>query len=188
MPTAASNARGRTPEGKLQASAGHDESSTPPRCTSTRWDVNRFGVEAAACNQPRDERVGVPHLASAEFVAAPHRRRHERHQVEQSSRHTRIVRQPAWTLDRLAYVRNDAIAPASQLVAEEPEAPRPATPDSTLGDHPAIGAVAVGDGGLLDHEPPFRHPHHKRRVVEVTRRSPPEPRCHRFEDASIEPH
>jgi hypothetical protein len=171
----------------VHGAAGNNESSTPPRCASTRWDVDRFGVEAAACDQPRDERVGVPHLAGTLFVAAPHGRGHEGHQVKQPPRRTWIVRQPAWTLHRLAYVWNNAVPPTAHFVAEDPEAPCPAASDRTLGNHPALHAVAVRDRRLLDHEPPLRHPHHKRRVVEVARRPPPQPRRQRLEDSSIQP-
>ena len=58
----------------------------------------------------------------------------------------RIVGELPRALDRLADVRDDAVAPASDLVAEEPEPACRACPDRTLGDDATLGAVV---GGLV---------------------------------------
>lgn len=44
-------------------SPGNDAASIPARSSSAGRRMNRFGVQAAAGDQPRRHRVGVPHLA-----------------------------------------------------------------------------------------------------------------------------
>jgi hypothetical protein len=80
---------------------------------------------------------------------------------------TEIVGQPLRTVDRLVDVRNNAAAPAVDLVAKDPEPPGPPGPDRAFCDDAALGAVAVPDRSHLDHEPPLRHAHLEARVVEV---------------------
>jgi hypothetical protein len=107
--------------------------------------------------------------------------------AEQSTCLLGVVAQASWTLDRLGDIRDDAIAPAAQLVAEVSEASRPAASDRAFGDDATLLAVAVGDWRLLDHEAALRHAHLKRRVVKLARRLPLERRCHRLLDASVQP-
>ena len=92
-----------------------------PGSSSTDRKRDRLDVEPAAREEPRDRRVRVPHLARAQLVAAPDRRRHLRHELEQPTRAIGIVAQPARALDRLLDVRNDPVPPAPDLVAEEAE-------------------------------------------------------------------
>ena len=101
-------------------------------------EVNRVDVEVAARDQPRDERVRIPHLPGPQFVAAPDRRRHFRHQFEQPSRLFSPLAQALRALDRLGKVGDDAVAPATDLVAEEPEAAGCADADRAFGDDPAL--------------------------------------------------
>ena len=54
----------------------------PARSAPAARRRDRLDVEAAPGEQPGRHRVGVPHLARAELVAAPDRSRHGRHEVE----------------------------------------------------------------------------------------------------------
>jgi hypothetical protein len=93
-----------------------------------------------------------------------------------------------WALDGLADVRDHSVAPAPDLVAEDPEASRPAASDRTFGNNAALQAVLVADWCLLDHEAAIRYAHHKPRVIEVAGRSPCESRRDGLEDPPVQPH
>ena len=134
----------------------------------------------------RDHRVGVPHLPRAELVAPPNRCRRGRHEIEDALGELRVVREPLRALDCLPDVRNDAAGPAAELVAEDAEAPCPASADRPAGDDPALLAVPAENGRRLDHESAFRHPDDERRVVEVARRATLEPRGEGLEDLSVQ--
>jgi hypothetical protein len=99
-----------------------------------------------------------------------------------------IISQSERALDGFVDVRDDPAAPAAHLVAEDPKPSRPAASDRPFGDDASLGAVAARDRRHLDHEAALRHAHHERGVVEVAGRSPLEPRGHRLEDASVQPH
>src|ERR1700757_4703808 len=62
-----------------------NESGVPAGRAAAGWRVDRGGVDSAACDQPRDQRVGVPHLASLELVSPPDGRGDLRDEVEQPS-------------------------------------------------------------------------------------------------------
>ena len=149
---------------------------------------DRLDVEAAAGDQPRDERVGVPHVAGSQLVAAPHGRRYVRHQFEEPSRAVGIVAEPARALDGLGDVRDDPVPPAAHLIAEEPQASRDGRANRTLGDHTTSGGVVDWNRGHLDHEPALRHASLQRRVVEVAHTTTAECRRHGFEQAPVQPH
>jgi hypothetical protein len=149
--------------------------------------VDRADVEPRAGDQPGDHRVRVPHLARAELVAAPHRRRHLGDEREQPSRRDLIVAEALRPVDRLRGVGDDAVAPATDLVAKEPEDAGYATADRPLGDDAAFVAVAPWDRRHLDHEPPLRYTHLECGVVQVTAFSPPEPSRNPLEDTPVEP-
>ncbi len=67
-------------------------------------------------------------------------------ELEEPAGNVRIRRQPARALDRLVGVRDDAAAPAAELVPEDPEARRAAAADGALRDDAALGAATVPDG------------------------------------------
>jgi hypothetical protein len=100
----------------------------------------------------------------------------------------RVVGQAAWALHGLGDVGDDAVAPAAQLVAEDPQSSRPAAADSAFADDATVGAVAVADRRRLDHEPTLRHAHLKRRVVEIASGPPRQPRRNRLVDLSVQPY
>jgi hypothetical protein len=110
------------------------------------------------------------------------------HQLEQPSRAVEIVAEAMRTLDRLADVRDHAVAPASDLVTEEAEPARRVRPDGTLGDDATLGPVAGAERCLLDHEASLRDANLERGVEEVAGGPPGEPRCRRLEEASVQTH
>jgi hypothetical protein len=165
----------------LRQSASHYKPSSPARSAPAVWWLDRIRIQAAAGDQPRDHRVGVPHLAGGRLVPAPNWRREGGHQVKQSACTVCVIRQPPRAIDRLADIRDDTIAPATHLVAEDPKAPCPARTNRATSAHATPRSVTARDGRLLDHEASLRHAHLKRGVVEITRRPMLAPRHHRFD-------
>jgi hypothetical protein len=51
----------------------HDESSLPARSAAAVRRVDRLRPQAALSDQPRDHRVGVPHLTGSQLVPTPKR-------------------------------------------------------------------------------------------------------------------
>lgn len=175
------------------SAAGSDPARRHDPCvpawgTPTRRQRHRFDPEAAADDQPGDERVRVPHLACVQLVAAPDECRHLGHEVKHAPRHLGVICQPPWALHSLADIRDLAIAPAADLVAEEPHGSRPAASDRPFGNNAAHLAVVIADWCHLDHVAPIRHMHRQRRVVEVAARTPLVPRYDCLEDAAVQPH
>ena len=123
------------PESELASLAlRDDDAGSPARGSSARRKRDRANIEPAAREDPRDGRVRVPHLTGAEFVASPDGRRHLRHELEDPAGAIRVVAQAERTRDRLGDIGDDAVAPAADLVAKEPEAPRRARADRTSCD------------------------------------------------------
>ena len=114
----------------------HD-TSTPARSASAGWRMNRFDTEAAACDQPGDHGVRVPHLASLELVAPPHRRGRVGHEFKDALREKWVVCQPLWAVDRLLDVRDDAITPSPDLIPEDAQRASPVAADCPFGDDSA---------------------------------------------------
>jgi hypothetical protein len=89
-------------------------------------------TDAAARDQPRDQRVRVPHLARPKLVPPPDRRRHLGHELEDALREQGVICQPLRTLDGIAEVWDHAIAPASDFVSEDAHRPHPSGADCAL--------------------------------------------------------
>ncbi len=162
-----------------------DDPGSPARGSSTEWKLNCFDIEAAAHDEPRDQGVGVPHLASAQLVTAPYGHRHQRHQIEEPPRAVWIIAEAARAIDRFGDVGDEAVAPAAHLVSEKPEPTCGACSNGTLDDYATLGAVAWSDRRHLDHETPFRRTNLQSRVIEVASISPFEPRRKRLEDEAV---
>jgi hypothetical protein len=66
------------------------------------------------------------HISPAcKFVSTPDRERRRRHKIEQSLRHDEwVVGHVARASDSLVNIEDDAVPPASDLVAKDPETPR----------------------------------------------------------------
>src|SRR5919106_367227 len=81
-----------------------------------------------------------------------------------------MVAEALGACDCFGDVRDDSLAPAPDLIAEDAEAGKASTSDRTFDRDPPRRAIGVRDGPrVLDHEAPFRHPYLERCVVEVER-------------------
>jgi hypothetical protein len=166
--------------------ARDDDPGMPARSSSTAWKPDRLDVESAAGDEPGDRGVRVPHLACAQFVAAPDGRWYLRHELEQATRAVGIVAEPLWAFDRLVDVGDQALAPASDLVPEEWQASKGSDADRAFADD-AMLLVLSPHRRLLDHEPHLGSVDLQRRVVEVAAFSTSEPRRDSFEHLSVQP-
>jgi hypothetical protein len=88
-------------------------------------------------------------------------------------------------VDGFVDVRNDAVAPASDFVAEQLQPGCRPCPDRTLCDNATLGAIAWTNRRLLDHVPRMGHMNFERGMVEVASISPLYLRRHSFEDAAV---
>src|SRR4029453_19545662 len=93
--------------------------------------------QAPAEKQPRDDRVGVPHLARPQLVSAPDRAWHAANELQEATGHDKVVAQQLGAGDPLLGAGDDSIPPPTHLVAEHPPASHPATADRTLNEDPA---------------------------------------------------
>jgi hypothetical protein len=177
----------RKRNGVGELAARDDNAGPPARGASSYRRMERFDVEAALHKQPRDQRVRVPHVACAEFVAAPHGRRHARHDLQQPPRAVEVITEPLRTVDRFRHVGDHAAAPEPDLIAEESKSPQSSCSHRTFSNDTALGTVAPR-GCLLNNEPCFRDAHFECGVVEVTAISPLEPCCNPLKDAPVPAH
>ena len=143
------------------------------------------GIDAAALEYPRDDRIRIPTSRLWRADRAPRQGRARTLPIEHPVC-TRIRAQANRAFDGLGDVGYDAVAPAAHLVAEEPQTPGPAIADGASSDDSALGAVAVRDRCLLDHEASLRHAHLERGVVEVADRVDGGSTPSRLEDAAVE--
>jgi hypothetical protein len=118
------------------------------------------------------------------LVTTPNRRGHLGEDLEEVAGDARIVTQLLGTIDCLVNVRDDAIAPAADLVAEEAEGASHTTADWSFG-HDTTDMPVRASGCLLDHESPIRDPDLKRRVVKVLPFPSLEPRRDGLEDLAV---
>src|SRR3954447_6134021 len=168
-------------------SARDEEPSVPARCAAPGRRLNRPDVDRAARDHPGDHRVRVPHLAGPKLIASPDGSRDLRDYVEHATSTILVGGQSLRTLYRFGDVRNIPAAPEPDLVAERPKSACPPTADRALGHDPPVLAAPVVDRRLLnDVRRPWKL-HLERRVVEITRRTPLQPRRDRLVHATIEP-
>ena len=127
-------ASARTPWSPLASC--DDQTGVPTRRSTAGWRLEILGVHARAYQQPRDQRVGVPHVAGVQLVSAPHGGWNERHQIEDALGANQVVCDADRTRDGLVGVGDRASAPSTDLVTEQPEVsahlvptgPSPTTP------------------------------------------------------------
>src|SRR5437764_14929639 len=149
----------------LVAARDH-EAGVPSGCPLTAWRLDRLRIEAGARDQPGDNRVRVPHLACAQLIASPHWRWYVGRERKQSTCSLRVVAQVLGTVDRLGDVRDDAVAPAAYLVAEDSEPPCPMAADRSFGDNAAVSRVAGTYRRLLAYVTPLWDNPHSCTLVE----------------------
>ena len=110
-------------EGRL-GQRGH-QAGVPAGSASVRGRPEPLGRQADADEQPRDDRVRVPHVTCAQLVAAPDGPGHARDQLEDAAGDVGVGGEPSRAADRPLEVGDRAPAPAAELVAEEPEPAEP---------------------------------------------------------------
>ena len=91
------------------------------------------------------------------------------------------------TVYGLGDVGDVPISPEPDLVTEDPKPARPPTADSACRDHATLLATQVRDRRLLDHKPRPGDLDLKRRVVEVARWTPLDPRHQRLVHMTVQP-
>lgn len=109
-----------------------------------------LGVDASSLKRPRDNGVGVPHLAELKLVAPPNRRRRAADRFDHSSRDFRVGRKDLWAINRLGQVGNFAAGPAANFVPKDSQSAEQIAADATAADHAAKGRPAGWDRRLLD--------------------------------------
>src|SRR4029450_3750027 len=125
----------------------------PSRRASAGRGTDRAGWQAATGQQPRNHRIGVPHLARPQLLPAPHRAGQAADQVEEATRPERVVAQGLGACDRLVGVGDDPVPPPAYLVAKYTEARHPAAGDGALDDHAARRTIGIRDRpAVLDDE------------------------------------
>jgi hypothetical protein len=155
----------------VAAAGGPCQTRRPSRRAPTGRGTDPVCGEAASGEYPCDHRVGVPHLARPELVAAPDRSGQAANHVQEATGHERIVAQQSGACDRLVGVRDGPVPPAAYLVSEQPPARYPAAPDGAFDDHATrCRSVAIGDRpAVLDDKASLRDADHERGVVQVER-------------------
>jgi hypothetical protein len=123
-----------------------------------------------------------------QLVASPNRLRRFGHQVEQRAGLRDFAREVARTVDRLGDVRDEAISPTAELIAEDLEPTGRSAADGALADNSSVGAVASSDRRRLDGESSLRDTHFERRVIEVASGAVLESGHHGLVDAAVHPH
>jgi hypothetical protein len=144
----------------------------PPSCRRP----NRLGVQAATGDDPGDHRVRVPHFSRSQLIATPDGSGHLADQAKQEPRTVLIGGQPPGAVNSLRDIRDVAVVPEPDLVAEDSKSARPASADCPFADHSTSLVAPVVDRRLLDHEPPVWDLDLERGVVQIAR-SPPRQSC-----------
>ena len=157
--------------GAHQLTCSDNASSAPTGRTTAAGGWIPRGFDSAARQQPRGDRVRVPKLAGVKFIAAPHRRWHRWHQIEESLGAVEIDVHGHGG-GGFVYVGDDAFPPASDLVTEQPKSARPFGSHGAFGHDASPLSVKIGDGCHLNHEAAFGDDDFERRVVEVARPAP----------------
>ena len=129
-----------------------DETGVPTGRSTSGWRLELVGVHSSTHKQPRDQRVGVPHIASVQLVSAPHGGWDGRHQIEDPLRGSEVVRDADRARYRLARIGDRASAPSADLVAKQSEPSGPCCPDRSLGNDATLSSPLVPNGRGLDDE------------------------------------
>lgn len=176
-----------TRAGTGPAARDHD-SRVPPRRAAVGGRTQRLSRDPAALDQPRGQRVRVPHLARVELIAPPDRRGHLAHQVEHPLGEAGIRGQPPRTAGRLGHIRDHPVAPSADLIPEDPESPGPARADGASADDSPGAPVARGDRSHLDDVSVIGDVDLERGVEEGVTRAPLQPRGHGLEHEPVQAH
>jgi hypothetical protein len=148
-------------------SGGLEDAGAPAGRASSSGRSKPRGVDANPREEPRDDRIGVPHLVHAGEPSAPHVDRRARDGGEDRSRHMRVSAHELGAGGRVACVKDPATRPAAYLVAERSPAREGREEHRALHDDAARGPVPVRDRpGVLDDGVDPVDVHDERAVVE----------------------
>ena len=99
------------------------------------------------------------HISPASSSSRPQTSGDGGHQIEHAPRDVRSLGHALWALDRLGDVRDDSVAPAAHLVAEDPEASRPRLPTAPSATTPRCRRCRRGPAPARSRSgPPARAP------------------------------
>jgi hypothetical protein len=115
------------------------------------------------------------HISPAPTSSRPHTCRHLRGDLQQLSSPRQVRGESLRTVHGFTGIGDHAITPAAQLVAEYAQPARPAGPHRPFSHDAAGSPIGIQDRRLLHHEPALRHPHLKRRVIQVADGTPGQP-------------
>jgi hypothetical protein len=127
--------------------AGHPSG----RAAKDGW-LDEVGLVTTAGEQPGDQRVRVPHVSRKEFITAPGDGRKGGDLFQHTLRANDIRAQASWAVDGFGHVRNAAVPPPPDLVAEEARVTQPREANRALAHHTSICLLVAPDGSHLDHE------------------------------------
>ncbi len=116
----------------------HDESGRPSWRAAVAGRRNGVNTVAAAGEKPGREGVGVPHVTRCLLVPAPGAGREVRHEVQQTPGVLLVAAESLSASDGIRQIRDDAVTPAVDLVAEERRAAEDLESHGTDGDHAAV--------------------------------------------------
>src|SRR5271166_6660963 len=146
---------------------GYDQPGRPSGGPPAGRDLDRIGAVAAAGYQPGGQGVGVPHLARVEFIAAPGDRREGGNQVQQPPSPAVVGIEMLRAGDGLGDVRDHAVLPAPDLVAEESRVAQPRQAHGAFADHAAIWCAVAPGRCHLDGTACAAEVHRQRGMIQV---------------------
>jgi len=177
--------RARTPWSNL--ASGDDETGVPAGRSTAGWRLEILGFHASAYEQPRGQRIGVPHVAGVQLVSTPYGRWDGRDEIEDALRASEVVRDADRARDGLVRIGDRASAPSADLVTEQPEPTGPSCPDRTFNDDTTLSSLAVPDRRGLDHEPAVGDAHLQRGVEKGAPRATVDEGCDPLVDLPAQP-
>jgi hypothetical protein len=107
----------------LHLASCHHQTGVPTGSSAADGRLQPIGVNAGACQKPRDHRVRVPHLTGSQLVPTPHGCRDGGRQIENALRVNDVGRHPDRTQHRAGQIGDGASPPTTDLVSEMPERP-----------------------------------------------------------------
>jgi hypothetical protein len=104
----------------LHLASRHHQTGVPTGSSAADGRLHPIGVNAGACQKPRDQRVRVPHLTGSQLVPTPHGCRDGGRQIENALRANDVRRHPDRTRQRVGQIGDGASPPTTDLVSEVP--------------------------------------------------------------------
>lgn len=181
------SAVGSVPMGlRLTCPVGSDYSRVPAGCSPARRRPSRFDGHTAAHEQPRNDRIRVPHLAGLQFISTPYEWWNVSHKAEEQLCLIEVSAKKLRTGHRMTRVRNHPFVPTANLVSERPKASESVAEDRALDRYTPRRRVSIWDGPrCLNRVSALRCHHLQRRVVESNSRSVLTPSHERFVDEAV---